>query len=137
MDSNRITTTDAEQDMGKLIQGAFHDLEKLATQHIKLFKTEMKEDVTQAAQGFISLLIGLNVLFIGGVLLALMLAYGLVAMFPDLPLWAAHGIIGLLVAGGGVALLLLARQRFDAATPVAEKTVEELEEDAKWLTNPK
>jgi uncharacterized membrane protein YqjE len=136
MDMNRIT--DADQDMGKLIQGAFHDLEKLATQHVKLFKTELKSDAKKAGQGALSLIVGLNIVFVGVVLLGMMLAHGLHAAFPEsLPLWGAFGIVGVLICVAGGVFLGVAMQRFNAATPVAEKTLEELEEDAKWLTNPK
>jgi len=133
MDTNRITN--AEPDVGTLIKGAFQDLEKLATQHIKLFKKEISDDVTKAGQGFLALIVGLNVLFIGGVLLAFALAHGL--MLAGLPAWAAFLIVGVLVCAGGGVALFLALERFKAATPIAEKSLEELEEDAKWLKNPK
>jgi hypothetical protein len=58
-------------------------------------------------------------------------------MFPDLPHWASFLIVAVLVLAAGGAFLFRARERFDAATPVVDKTREELEEDAKWLTNPK
>jgi len=133
MDTNRIAN--AEPDVGTLIKGAFQDLEKLAEQHIKLFKKEAKKDVTEAAQGFLALLVGLNVLFIGGVLLAFALAYGI--MKAGLPDWAAFLTVGVLVCIGGGVALVVALNRFKAAADVAPKTVEELEEDAKWLKNPK
>jgi uncharacterized membrane protein YqjE len=134
MDTNRIT--DTEPDVGKLIQGAFNDLEKLATQHIKLFKTELKADARRAVQGVLALVVGLNIFFVGGVLLGLTLVYGLVAAFPALPLWASFGIVAVLVCALGIVFFLVARQRFEAATPVVEKSQEELQEDAKWLKNP-
>jgi uncharacterized membrane protein YqjE len=134
MQTNHIT--DSESDVGTLVKAAIGDLERLATQHIKLFKTELKQDATKAAQGVLALYVGLNVLSIGAVLLAAALALGMSAMF-DLPWWAGFLIIGILVAAAGGISLFLARERFDAATPVVEKTREELEEDAKWLTNPK
>jgi len=133
MDTNRIAN--AEPDVGTLIKGAFQDLEKLAEQHIKLFKKEAKQDVTEAAQGFLALLVGLNVLFIGGVLLAFALAHGI--MRAGLPDWAAYLTVGVLVCIGGGVALVVALNRFKAAADVAPKTVEELEEDAKWLKNPK
>jgi len=133
MDTNRIAN--AEPDVGTLIKGAFQDLEKLAEQHIKLFKKEAKQDVAEAAQGFMALLVGLNVLFIGGVLLAFALAHGI--MKAGLPEWAAYLTVGVLVCIGGGVALALALNRFKAAADVAPKTVEELEEDAKWLKNPK
>jgi CHASE3 domain sensor protein len=133
MDTNRISN--AESDVGTLIKGAFQDLEKLATQHIKLFKKEVTEDVTKAGEGFVSLIIGLNVLFIGGVLLAFAVAHGI--MKAGLPDWAAYLIVGVLVCIGGGVALFLAQNRLKEAAKGTPKTAEELEEDAKWLTNPK
>jgi uncharacterized membrane protein YidH (DUF202 family) len=133
MDTNRISN--AEPDVGTLIKGAFQDLERLATQHIQLFKTEMTKDVTRAGEGLVALVIGLNVLFIGGLLLAFAAVHGL--WHAGLPLWAGFLIIGVLVCIGGGVALFLAQNRFKAATPVAEKSIQALEEDAKWLKNPK
>jgi CHASE3 domain sensor protein len=132
MDTNRISN--AESDVGTLIKGAFQDLEKLATQHIKLFKKELSEDATKAGEGFVSLIIGLNIFFIGGMLLAFALAHGLMRVVPD---WAAYLIVGVLVCIGGGVALFLAQNRLKSAAKGAPKTAEELEEDAKWLSNPK
>jgi hypothetical protein len=133
MDTNRIST--AEPDVGTLIKGAFQDMEKLATQHITLFKKEITQDMTKAGEGIISLIVGLNVFFIGGVLLAFAAVHGLVNA--GLPMWAGFLIIGVLVCIAGGVGFMLAVNRFKAATPVAEKSLEALEEDAKWLKNPK
>jgi len=133
MDTNRISN--GEPEVGTLIKGAFQDVEKLATQHIKLLKKEVSDDLTKAGEGLVALIIGLNILSIGGVLLAFALAYGLSSA--GLPLWAAFLIVGILVCIGGGVSLYLALNRFKAATPVAEKSMHELEEDAKWLKNPK
>jgi CHASE3 domain sensor protein len=133
MDTNRITS--AESDIGTLIKGTFQDLEKLATQHIKLFKKELNEDAKKAGEGFVSLLVGLNVFFIGGVLLAFAAAHGL--MHAGLPDWASYLIMGVLVCIGGGVAVALAVNRLKAASEVAPKTAEEIEEDAKWLKNPK
>jgi len=133
MDTNRISN--GEPEVGTLIKGAFQDVEKLATQHIKLLKKEVSDDLTKAGEGLVALIIGLNILSIGGVLLAFALAYGLSSA--GLPLWAAFLIVGILVCIGGGVSLYLAINRFKAATPVAEKSMHELEEDAKWLSNPK
>jgi CHASE3 domain sensor protein len=133
MDTNRISN--AEPDVGTLIKGAFQDLERLATQHINLLRTEVTQEATRAGEGLVSLIVGLNVLFIGGVLLAFAACYGL--MRAGLPDWAAFLIIGVLVCIGGGVAVFLAINRFKAATPVAQKSLEALEEDAKWLKNPK
>jgi hypothetical protein len=134
MDTNRIASS-TDQDVGGLIKGAFQDLEKLATQHIKLFKKEISDDATKAAEGLVALVVGLNIFFIGGVLLAFAASYGLIAA--GLPYWASFLIIGILVCIGGGVALFIAQNRIKAAKPIAEKSLHEVEEDAKWLTNPK
>jgi len=136
METNRLSHT-AEQDVGELLKGAVHDLETLATQHMKLFKAEIKEETRKIAEGGISLAIGGAILLIGGVMLGITLALALLAIFPQLPWWAAFGIITLLFCGAGALALVLGQQRIAAATPIAEKTQEEIQEDVKWLKNPK
>jgi hypothetical protein len=134
MDTNRISTA-TDQDVGSLIKGAFQDLEKLATQHIKLFKKEIGDDMTKAGEGVVALIVGLNIFFVGGILLAFAASYGIMAA--GLPAWAAFLIIGVVVCVLGGVAFFLAWNRFKAATPVAERSLKEVEEDAKWLTNPK
>jgi uncharacterized membrane protein YqjE len=136
MENNRITNT-AEQDVGELIKGAMHDLETLATQHIKLFKSELKEETQKITQGAISLAIGGAVLLIGGVILGITLALLLLAIFPNLPWWAAFGIVAVLICGLGALALFLGKKRIDSATPIADETQEALKEDVEWLKNPK
>jgi len=136
MEHNRLTNT-AEADFGDLIKGAVHDIETLATQHIKLFQSEMKQEISQLAQGTISLAIGGAILLVGGVMVAITLALALLAAFPNLPWWGAFGIVALLICGLGAGALLLGKQRIDDATPIADKTQEELKEDVQWLKNPK
>jgi uncharacterized membrane protein YqjE len=136
MADNRITNT-TEQDVGELIKGAMHDLETLATQHVKLFKSELKEETTKMVQGAISLAIGGAVLLIGGVILGITLALLLLAIIPDLPWWVAFGIIAILICGLGALALYLGKKRIDSATPIADETQEALKEDVEWLKNPK
>lgn len=136
MEHNRLSNT-AEADLGDLVKGAVQDLETLATQHIKLFKSEMKQEVSQLTQGAIALGIGGAILLVGGVIVAITLAHVLMAVFPQLPAWGAYGIVAVLVCGLGTLALLLGMKRIDAATPLADKTQEEIKEDVQWLKNPK
>jgi len=135
METNRITNTEA--DVGELLKGAVQDLETLASQHMKLFKTEIKEETRKLAEGAISLAIGGAVLLVGGVILGITLALALLAIFPNLPWWVAFGIISILICGLGALALFLGQQRIATAPPIAEQTQEEIQEDVKWLKNPK
>jgi uncharacterized membrane protein YqjE len=135
MEHNRLSNT-AEADLGDLIKGAVRDIETLATQHVKLFKAEVKEETRQLAQGAVSLAIGGGILLIGGVMVAITLAHVLM-LIPDMPAWGAYGIVSLVVCALGVLALVLGKNRIDDATPLVDKTQEEIKEDVQWLKNPK
>lgn len=134
METNRISTANAEPDMAELLKGALQDMETLAQQHIDLFKTELKHDLARAKEGLMFLMVAAGFLLPAGVLLGFMLAHLLTAIAPDLPLWGAYGIVFVVLAAGGGVVLYLGAQKFREATPPAEKTFEELKEDAKWLS---
>jgi hypothetical protein len=133
MAANRIT--DSEADLGTLVKGIVQDAERLAKQHIDLFKKDIKQDLRQFRDAAISLGAGAVVLLIGGVVLAMALAEGLVAL--NLPDWAAYGLVGIVIAAVGGALVFMGLNKIKQATPVAEHTVETLEEDVQWMKNPK
>jgi uncharacterized membrane protein YqjE len=135
MEHNRLSNT-AEADLGDLIKGAVRDIETLATQHVKLFKAEVKEETRQLAQGAVSLAIGGGILLIGGVMVAITLAHVLM-LIPNMPAWGAYGIVSLVVCALGVLALVLGKNRIDDATPLVDKTQEEIKEDVQWLKNPK
>jgi uncharacterized membrane protein YqjE len=135
MEHNRLSNT-AEADLGDLIKGAVRDIETLATQHVKLFKAEVKEETRQLAQGAVSLAIGGGILLIGGVMVAITLAHVLM-LIPNMPPWGAYGIVSLVVCALGVLALVLGKKRIDDATPLVDKTQEEIKEDVQWLKNPK
>jgi uncharacterized membrane protein YqjE len=135
MEHNRLSNT-AEADLGDLIKGAVRDIETLATQHVKLFKAEVKEETRQLAQGAVSLAIGGGILLIGGVMVAITLAHVLM-LIPNMPTWGAYGIVSLVVCALGVLALVLGKNRIDDATPLVDKTQEEIKEDVQWLKNPK
>jgi uncharacterized membrane protein YqjE len=134
METNRITTAHAEAETSELLKGALRDLENLATQHITLFKTEIKQDVARAKEGLMFFTVAVGLLLPGGVMLGMMLAYLLTALAPDLPLWGAFGIVFVVLAAAGGIVLYLGLQKFREAAPPAEKTLDEIKEDAKWLS---
>jgi uncharacterized membrane protein YqjE len=120
--------------MSELLKGALQDMETLAKQHIDLFKTELKHDLARAKEGLMFVLVAVGFLLPAGVLLGFTLAHLLTAIAPDLPQWAAYGIVFVVLAAGGGVVLYLGAQKFREATPPVEKTLEEIKEDAKWLS---
>jgi uncharacterized membrane protein YqjE len=134
METNRISTATAESDMSELLKGALQDMETLAKQHIDLFKTELKHDLARAKEGLMFVMVAVGFLLPAGVLLGFTLAHLLTTIAPDLPLWCAYGIVFVVLAAGGGVVLYLGWQKFREATPPVEKTLEEIKEDAKWLS---
>jgi len=127
--------------VGPLVSGIVQDLERLAQQHIRLFKKDIESDFQKLRTGAFSLGIGLGVALVGALLLGIALAELILLAFPAENQasyrWLAYGIIGILITGVGAALLLTGQKEVQAAAPIADKTVNALEEDVKWLKNPK
>jgi len=134
METNRITTANAEADTSELLKGALQDLENLAKQHITLFKTEIKQDLARAKEGLVFFTAAVGFLLPGGVMLGLMLAHLLTTLAPNLPLWGAYGIVFVVLAAAGGVVVYLGLQKLKEVTPPAEKTLDEIKEDAKWLS---
>jgi hypothetical protein len=65
------------------------------------------------------------------VLLILMLVHLLQAL-TALPLWACYGIVGGLLAAGGIGLLVLGTQTLAQLHLVPQDTVETMKENVQW-----
>lgn len=128
---NRI----ANASMGRLLSGIVSDAEDLVQQQFALFKEEVKEEVRDARQAFLPVLVGAAVLFLGAIVLCFAAVYILDAA-TDLPLWACYSIVAaVLLIGGGIAIAT-GLHKLREIPPVAEKSVEELKENVRWLTKP-
>jgi uncharacterized membrane protein YqjE len=138
MATNRLSETESDS-VGQIVKGIVQDVETLAQQHITLFKKDIQEDLRKLKEGAFSLGIGLAVCLIGALLLGIAVSELILKLFPDPNVWrwAAYAITGILVTGSGVFMLYMGGREVKEATPVAEKTMETLEEDVKWLKQPK
>jgi uncharacterized membrane protein YqjE len=139
MATNRLPETESEG-VGQLVKGIVQDMERLAQQHITLFKKDIQDDLNKLKEGTFSLGIGLGVCLVGALLLGIALANLILLLFPppaDNWRWAAYGIVGILITGAGAFMLYQGGKEVEKATPVAEKTMEALEDDVKWLNQPK
>lgn len=136
MATNRLTENDSVS-VGELVQGIVKDLEALATQHVRLFKKDLKEDFQKLREATMWLAVGLGVLLVGGALLGLTLVHGLLALNPDMHEWVAYALVTAVYVAAGAALLALGRKRLLDAAPLAERTMETIAEDVKWASQPK
>ena len=126
--------TDNQPGITELVSGMVHDAQKLVHQQLTLFQVELKNDMHRTVAAAVPLLAGVIACFIGGIILALALAYLLTTVWPQLPLWAALAIVGGVVAGSGGVLVLVGRNRFAAFNPLPDQTVEGLQENIQWQT---
>jgi len=119
--------------IGQLIGEISDDLTRLFRQEVALAKAEVREEATKAgkagallgAAGFAGYL---TVLLLS---LAVVFALGNVM---DLG-WAAL-IVAVVWAIAGVVLYQAGRARLRTVSPVPNRTVETLKEDARWMKNP-
>jgi len=128
---NRI----ANASTGRLLSGIVSDAEKLIQQQFALFKQEIKDEVREARQAFVPVIAGGLILLLAAFMLCLTCVY-ILNTATTLPLWACFAIVtAVLGAGGGVALAM-GLEKLREIPPVAEKTVDELKENVRWLTKP-
>ncbi len=117
-----------------LISGIISDAQTLVRQQLTLFQSEVKKDLTKSKDAAVPLAIGLMVALLAGVFLLLTVAHFLVWLWPAFPLFAAYGIVGVITAIVGASLVLTGKSKFDAFTPIPEKSVEGLKENLQWTT---
>jgi len=55
----------------------------------------------------------------------------------SVPLWGCFGLVGVALAISGGALIFAGMKRFDSVNPLTGPTAQALEEDMKWMNNPK
>lgn len=119
--------------VGDIITG-FQDLVK---QQLALFRVELQADLRRVKVFSLSLSLGLTLVLTGVGLLCVMLPKLLYWALPEIPLWVSYGIVGLIFAVVGAALVYAGLHKFEAINPVHGPSVEALKENAQWLTNPK
>lgn len=128
---NRI----ANASTGRLLSGIVSDAEELIQQQFALFKHEIKDEIREAKQALSAVFAGAVVLFISALMFCFTVVY-ILDTATDLPLWACFAIVTAVLGVGGGTALVMGLQRFSEMPAVAEKSVEELKENVRWLTNP-
>jgi len=100
--------THAEPSWASLLTGIADEAKELLLQELALTKLEVRYELVKAKSAAISIGIAIGTIAIGGMLLALMLVYGLAAQ-TAVPLWGCYGIVGGVITAIGATGLVLAR----------------------------
>jgi uncharacterized membrane protein YqjE len=133
-----------EPSVTSLVSGIVTDVQDLVKQQFQLARHEIEEDLRKSKEAASIFVLGVGFLFLGAFFLCLMLVHLIhwLAM-PALtdpasfPLWAAHGVVSVVVLIPGAILVAMGSQKWTAVHPLENPATEALKENVEWLTTPK
>jgi len=133
-----------ERDVPSLMSGIVGDVQNLIKQQVQLTCSEIQTDLRKFREAAALLIPGVGMLIVCLVAVALTLAHLLHTLTApagtdpaSIPLWGCYAIVAVVLAIGGGALVFLGVKRFDTVNPLNGPTAHALEEDMKWMSNPK
>jgi hypothetical protein len=119
----------------QLVKGILRDAQELLNQQVRMFRSELKQEVRQLRSGMVSLLIGAVVAILALILLLGMLVH-LLAEHTQIPLWGCYGIVGGGLGLVGLALVLGGRKSVsDVHLAPPPASAQALKENVEWLKN--
>jgi len=124
------TTSPQEPHLAVLLARLLHDAQALLLQQLALLRAELGEAAGKLLGGVLMVLAGTAVLVIGGLAL---LAAVILLLGRLVPLWAASGLTGLIVAAIGTALVLYGRKLLARASIMPRQSLQVLSETGDWL----
>ena len=120
-----------------LVSGIVHDAQELMKQQFELLKAEVRDDFRKVRDASEMIGAGAGLALMGGILLTLTLVHLLNWLIPEMPQWAAYGIVAVVFIAGGAGLYLAGKRMLDKVNPLPEQTAEALKENVQWITKPK
>ncbi len=126
--------TEPQPAVGSLLGGIVDDARQLFVEQLTLFQVEIKNDVQRMLRTVIPLLVGGAVAFAGLLILAIAAAEWLCWLAPELPYWISYGAVGTFITLVGGALLLWAKSKLAAISPVPDTALKGLKENLQWKT---
>jgi uncharacterized membrane protein YqjE len=136
MATDTTTETRENPNVVSLVTNIISDAQELTRQQIELFKVEVQDGAKKAQTIGMLIAVGAAVAVIAGVVLALAVAGWLASAFPNLPVWGAQAIVGVILAVAAGILFGVCKQKLDSFSLVPEKSVEALKENLEWKTKP-
>jgi uncharacterized membrane protein YqjE len=124
-----------------LVQGIVGDIGELIKHEVRYARAEFQSDLAKMKTAAAILLGGVAAGFIGIVLIALMIVYGLhtsslpadAVIAKGLPLWAAYGIVGVVFLVIGGVLGWVGNDRLSRVNPLPEQTLDKVQKDVSWI----
>ncbi len=119
-----------DKSLGALFSDLTRDMVDLVRQEIALARAEMSSKIADIQTALISIVVGGAILLAGMFILLLAVVRGVeVLLPPNVGPWLAPLIVGLIVAGGGFALLKGGSAQITADKLTPHKTMDSLKRD--------
>lgn len=127
-----------DRSLGQLLKELTHESSTLLRQEVDLAKTEMSEKASRVGANLGSLAVGGGVALLGALALLAFAIYGLQALLrqfmdPDVAVWLAPLIIGVVLAAVGYSLIKKALETLKRESITPQRTTQSLQENKEWL----
>lgn len=124
------------QNATRLVAGILDDASKLLSQHVALFRAEVREDFKRSLTAAKYLGTGTLLIVAGCLFLAVSLVPLLGEVFPSLPVWSRWAIVGgAFVVAGGIAFAI-GQSVLRSFNPLPDQTLAAIQEDMTWIKTP-
>lgn len=133
--SAQPTSPTNQSTITELISGIAGDAQKLARQQFDMFKAEVREDITRTRRAAELGSAGVVLMTVGGLTLVAFLVNLLHEQF-HLTMWVSCLVIGLILMAAGGIFAFSARSMFHTFNPLPDKTLNALQENLTWKTQP-
>jgi CHASE3 domain sensor protein len=122
-----------ESTVTPLLKEIVDDARKLMRQEAELVRTEVREEGVRARQAFTLLIAGSATLFISLVLCAFMLVQLIATEWLKVPLWAAFGIVAVVMALVGGGLSFFGGKKLESMRQSSGRSMQALREGFGWM----
>lgn len=119
-----------DRSLGELFAELAQETSTLVRQEVELARAELGQKAGQIGRDIASLVVGGAVAYTG--LLAIVAAVIVALAEAGLPWWLSALLVGVVIAGVGVAMVMRARTSLQQADLAPRRTVETLKEDREW-----
>ena len=125
------------QNVTRLVGGILDDATKLISQHIAMFRAEVRQDFKRSMNAAKYLGVGTYFAAIGLLFLLVSLVPLLNTLVPTFPLWACWAIVGGALIVVGIAVFAIGQIVLGSISPMPNQTLAAIQEDVTWITKPR
>lgn len=125
-----LRDTDGDRPLSEILGTLGRDVSELVQAQLDLAKLELREDARNAAKagamGAGAAVVGIAALLLVG----MSAAWAIAEAWPP---WSGFLIVAVVYAAAAAVLVTIARKRLEPVTDGPTQTIQELQEDARWL----